>query len=167
MLNWRLGFAIVLGGGIVGAALGHRASIALGAPPRWWVPRPPRPRVCYPTKTQALIEFVDANRDIIEGYGGIDAENSPAEFDAINHKLGLSPKRQVRSIAEALWAAMPSGRPYCLDAIDLDALNDTSPAKEAQRSFELPDYVHERQMAKAEAAHARRALQGAARRLGA
>jgi hypothetical protein len=164
MIDWRL-FALVLGGGIVGAAIGARKSAALGAPPNWWIPRAPRPRVCYPTKTKALIEFVDTNQDIIQNYGGIDYQVSPAEFDAVNHKLGLSPRRQVRSIAEALWAAMPSGRPYCLDQIDLDVLNDTSPAKEAQRSFELPDYVHERQMAKAEADHARRALQGAARRL--
>lgn len=163
MLDWRLGVAIVLGGGILGAALGRRGNGLAGAPPRWWEPKPPRPRVCYDTKTQALIKFVDANQDIIQNYGGIDYQVGPAEFDAVNHKL--SPKRPARTIAEALWAAMPSGRPYCVDSIDLDALNDTSPVKEAGRPFELPDYVHERRIAQAERKHYQAAFAGAARRL--
>jgi hypothetical protein len=62
----------------------------------------------------------------------------------------------VRNIAQALWAAMPPGRPYCLDEIDLDALNATSPAREADDEFRLPEHVFVTKALAQEAAHYRR-----------
>jgi len=113
-----------------------------------WVRRKPptRDKRCYRVKADALKAFQEANRRVIDNYGGETYNQSPAEFDAINHKYGLKGRRKVRNIAEALWVAMPSDRPFCLDNIDLDALNDTSPAREAKRAlgiqFELPDFAH-------------------------
>ncbi len=128
---------------------------ARGNPPaKWWrKPAPAKDRHCYRTKIEALRKFLEVNYSIIENYGGADYKVSPSEFDAINHKYDLKGKRAARTIAEAVYAAMPVGKPYCLDRIDLDALNDTSPAREAGVAFVLPDYVYEAQMAEQEARH--------------
>lgn len=120
---------------------------ALGAgrvPKKWWDrPAPRRQRLCYQTKTNALNAFLDTNWRIVENYGGQNYRAGVSEFDAVNHKYGT----KVRTIAEATWAAMPSGRPFCLDMIDVDALNDTSPAREAGENFRLPDFVQEKKAA--------------------
>ena len=107
----------------------------------WWrKAAPEEDRVCYDTKTKALKAFLDTNYEIVQNYGGVDYEASPAEFDSVNHKHSLHGKRAARTIAQAVWAAMPEGKPYCLDRIDLDAL---SPARESHLAFRLPDYVYE------------------------
>lgn len=114
----------------------------------WWQKATPEEdRVCYATKTKALKAFLDTNYEIIQNYGGADYAVSPSEFDAINHKYSLHGKRAAKTIAEAVWAAMPEGKPYCLDRIDVDALNDTSPARESHLGFRLPDYVYEANVA--------------------
>ena len=110
----------------------------------WWLKATPEDdRVCYDTKTKALKAFLDTNYEVIQDYGGADYGVSPSEFDSINHKYSLHGKRAARTIAQAVWAAMPEGKPFCLDRIDLDALNDTSPARESHLAFRLPDYVYE------------------------
>jgi hypothetical protein len=109
----------------------------------WWrKAAPEEDHVCYDTKTKALKAFLDTNYDIVQHYGGADYEVSPSEFDAVNHKYSLHGSRVARTIAQAVWAAMPEGRPFCLDRIDVDVLNDTSPAREAGSLFRLPDYVY-------------------------
>lgn len=117
------------------------------------VPIPQREQPCYRTKREMIRKFLDVNSDIVQSYGGADYEVSPAEFDAINHKYGLTGRRAVRTIADAVWAAMPVGKPYCLDRLDLDALNDTSPAREAGVPFRLPDVVYETELAREYARH--------------
>ena len=122
----------------------------------WWrKAAPEEDRVCYDTKTKALKAFLDTNYEIVQNYGGVDYAASPSEFDAINHKYGLRGKRVATTIAEAVWAAMPEGKPYCLDRIDLDALNDTSPARESHLAFRLPDYVYEADLVSQEERHYR------------
>jgi hypothetical protein len=122
----------------------------------WWKKATPEEdRVCYATKTKALKAFLDTNYEIVQNYGGADYAVSPSEFDAINHKYSLAGKRAAKTIAEAVWAAMPEGKPYCLDRIDVDALNDTSPARESHLSFRLPDYVYEADFAAEEERHYR------------
>lgn len=119
--------------------------------PDWWLKTTPEDdRVCYDTKTKALKAFLDTNYEVVQNYGGADYEVSPSEFDSINHKYNLHGKRAARTIAQAVWAAMPEGKPYCLDRIDVDALNDTSPAREAATAFRLPDFVYEAAMAQEE-----------------
>jgi hypothetical protein len=123
-------------------------------PPNWWRTASPTSSArCFPTKSKALRAFLDVNQEIIENYGGADYQVSPSEFDAVNHKYSLRGKHAARSIADAVWAAMPERKPYCLDRIDVDALNDTSPAREASTGFRLPDDVYEDQMAAEEAAY--------------
>lgn len=119
-------------------------------PRNWWTRRAPRrTRVCYPSKTDALNVFRQHNQDVIDNYGGESYAQSPAEFDAINHKYGI----RVRTIAEALWASMPPESPYCLDSIDVEALNDTSPGREHPIGFQLPDWVEEERWLRREAEH--------------
>ena len=114
----------------------------------WWKKAAPsEDHVCYDTKTKALKAFLDTNYEIVQNYGGADYGVSPSEFDSVNHKYGLTGKRVATTIAEAVWAAMPEGKPFCLDRIDLDALNDTSPARESHLAFRLPDYVYEAELA--------------------
>jgi hypothetical protein len=126
--------------------LDHSTQVA-----NWWRKAvPEEDKVCYDTKTKALKAFLDTNYEIVQNYGGADYAVSPAEFDAINHKYDLRGKQAVRTIAQAVWATMPEGKPYCLDRIDLDALNDTSPVREAHTDFRLPDYVYEAAIAKEE-----------------
>jgi len=122
----------------------------------WWrKAAPEEDRVCYDTKTKALKAFLDTNYEIVQNYGGVDYAVSPSEFDSLNHKYSLHGKQAVRTIAQAAWAAMPEGKPYCLDRIDLDALNDTSPARESHLAFRLPDYVYEAGLAAEEARYYR------------
>jgi hypothetical protein len=117
----------------------------------WWrKAAPEEDRVCYDTKTKALKAFLDTNYEVVQNYGGADYAVSPSEFDAINHKYNLRGKRAAKTIAEAVWAAMPEGKPFCLDRIDVAALNDTSPARESHLGFRLPDYVYEADYAKEE-----------------
>jgi hypothetical protein len=44
-------------------------------------------------------------------------------------------------------------RRYCLEDIDVDALNDTSPAKGHPVGFQLPDYVVEHRLLEEEKRH--------------
>jgi hypothetical protein len=122
-------------------------------PAGWWRKRPAKDQPCYATKSAALAKFLDVNYEIVENYGGADYKVGTSEFDAINRKYDLKGKRAARSIADAVWAAMPVGKPYCLDRIDLDALNDTSPVHEAGVPFRLPDVVYESQLAAEEVRH--------------
>lgn len=145
MTDRQVGWLVTLGGALAGLAasrLAAKAGALGGVPANWWIPAPPRPKLCYPTKRKALMEIVDANRALIEQYKGLSNREGAAEFDALNHKYGLKGKHAVHSIGEALWVAMPVGRPYCLDQFDLDALNDTSPVREAGTPFVLPDHAY-------------------------
>jgi hypothetical protein len=151
-----LGVATVVASGALLAVLllrrQRRDALASRPPAQWWrTASPDTDRNCYPTKSQALRTFLDTNSDIVENYGGADYEVSPSEFDAINHRYSLYGKNAARTIATAVWAAMPEHKPYCLDRIDIDALNDTRPAHEAGVNFRLPDTVYESQMAQEEA----------------
>ena len=110
--------------------------------PNWWRQKSPRSGgACFARKTDALNVFVDNNLHVVEPWG-IDRPASGGEFDAINERYDLRGKRRVRTLARALWEAMPPGAPYCLDEIDLATLNDTTPAKEAG-GFRLPDEAAE------------------------
>lgn len=123
----------------------------------WWRRyRKPEHKLCYRSKTEALTAFRDANRGTIESWGGLDVTSSPAEFDAINHRHSdrLRGKKAI-TLAQALWAAMPNGAPYCLDEIDVEALNDTSPGR-AGSGFRLPDWAYEKKFARMEADEAKR-----------
>jgi hypothetical protein len=124
----------------------------------WWrKTAPEEDRVCYDTKTKALKAFLDVNTDVVQSYGGADYEVSPSEFDSINHKYDLRGKQAARTIAQAVWAAMPEGKPFCLDRLDLAALNDTSPAHESQ-GFHLPDFVYAADLAAEEERYYRRQM---------
>ena len=111
------------------------------APKNWWKRPVPEAKRCYRTKGEALKLFIDTNRDVIDNYGGESYKVGTSEFDAVNHKYDAS----ARSIVDAVWAALPSKKPpYCLEDIDIEALNDTSPAHEGG-SFRLPDFLSDDQ----------------------
>lgn len=134
-----------LGVGLFGHSRGLLGRLG-GREDDWWKRRtkkPERGRLCYSTKTTALQAFRDANQDTIHSWGGLDVTSSPAEFDAINHKYNLRGRKAVKSLARAFWVTMPNRPPYCLDHIDLNALNETSPGQHG-RGFVLPNfaYVH-------------------------
>lgn len=123
----------------------------LDAPPKnWWRRKPPkRERLCYRKKSDALRLFLDANYQTIESYGGAGYRQSCEEFDSINHRYsyGLKRKPCARSIAEAVWYALPGsgqggGPPYCLDELDLETLNQTDPGL-YHGGFRLPDSAEE------------------------
>jgi hypothetical protein len=155
-----MGLGALIGGIVAALALGPRRLSALAADLEGradWPRRrlPSARKLCYRSKGDALRVFEDWNRRVIENYGGLDVQVSPAEFDAVNARYGLTGKRAARSIAEALWEAMPARGPFCLDQIDLEALNGTSPAREADEKlgikFELPDFALEQQHARQQA----------------
>ena len=63
----------------------------------------------------------------------------------MNERYGLRGNKRATNMAEALWHAMPAGKPFCVDRIDLDALNDTAPGR--AEPFELPyDVIEKRAM---------------------
>lgn len=143
-----LGFLLV-------GILGRRRRLLGGRDSDWWkhhASERDRGRLCYKTKTAALQVFRDANRPTIDAWGGLDVSASPAEFDALNHKYSLTGKRAVRSLARALWVATPNKPPYCLDRIDLEALNQTSPGQHG-RGFVLPPWAYTQRTDDAERAH--------------
>jgi hypothetical protein len=111
----------------------------------WTRPQPGdrEDRVCYTSKGAALRIFIAANRDQVERWG-LDTLATGGEFDAVNERYKL--KKRVSKLRDALWAVMPAGRPFCLDRLDLDTLNETAPALEGE-PFRLPDVVAEHRLA--------------------
>jgi hypothetical protein len=125
--------------------LGRKGGLVEGPADDWWRgKRERKERLCYRTKTAALQAFRDANHDTIETWGGLDVTASPAEFDSINAKYGLKGRKAVRSLARALWVTMPKDRPFCLDRIDIAALNETSPGQHGT-GFRLPRVAYDAQ----------------------
>jgi len=125
-------------------------------PREWWKDPLPRNRrrVCYRRKTDALNVFRERNWGVIERSGGIDFRHGPQEFDALNVKHDLlDGPNQIRTIAQALWVSIPAVRPFCLDEIDLDGLNATTPGLMHPTGFQLPDHVEEHRIAKKQAAY--------------
>jgi hypothetical protein len=139
--------------GVLGAAAWERRGQLAGLPEDWWRKRrEPKERLCYRTKSEALQAFRDANRHQIEDWGGLDTIASPAEFDAINARYGLKGSRAVRTLAQALWAVMPAHAPFCLDEIDVETLNETSPGQHGT-GFVLPSWAYDLIAARDEAEH--------------
>jgi hypothetical protein len=125
---------------------------ALPKPPAGWLNRPvPKDQLCYASRSDALKRFLDENYELIQNYGGVDYQVGASEFDAINHKYGLTGERAARTIADAVWYAMPPGKPYCVERIDLDALNGISAVVHGGIEFRLPDYVYDKNLAADEA----------------
>jgi len=126
---------------------------------KWWLrPAPKEEKACYARKADALNIFRQYNEHIIEPYGGPEMVHSCAMFDSVNEKYGLRGKRCAKRIGDAISAALP-GAPYCLDRIDLDALNETIPAQD-KGGFRLPDFVLEKQIDDKEAEYYRQAEAG-------
>ena len=94
--------------------------------------------------------FVAANRDTIDAWGGLFKTGSGGEFDSVNERYELRGKRRVRSIAQAVSVTLPKRR-FCLDKIDLDTLNETTPGREIP--FHLPYDVEEAVAARRYAEH--------------
>jgi hypothetical protein len=115
-------------------------------PKNWWRrPVPRREKLCYRKKSDALRLFLDYNVDTVESWGGAGQKDSCEEFDSVNHQYSYGFKRKpcARSIAEASWLALPGsgqggGPPYCLDDLDLEAMNGTSPGMN-HGGFRLPN----------------------------
>lgn len=152
LIRGIVGGALVVAGtaGIVAAT--RSAGRLHGLSSDWWRHPPPRRR-CFRTKTEALRVFRDANQRRIGDWGGMDARSSRGEFDAINTRyIRRLRGKPAATIAEAFWAAMPPGPPYCLDELDLEALNETSPGQGGQ-GFRLPDWMEDARTRAAEAAY--------------
>jgi hypothetical protein len=103
--------------------------------------------ICYPTRTLALRVFKEANRGAIDRAGGMDQISTDGSWDPINESTGRKGERKVRTVREAIEAAMPPGRPWCLDRIDLETLNECRPIAEAG-GLTLPDFVEEQRHVK-------------------
>lgn len=136
-------------------------------PDRWWTRRAPREsKLCYATKTDALNKFREWNQAVIDDYGGETAQGSRGEFDAMT-KHGALPK----NIAEALWIALPPEKtrygkgPFCLEDIDVQALNETSAGQHSRSGFTLPEYVAERLIDREYDDYYRREVAGVRRRV--
>lgn len=143
-------FAVRRGTRTLGEVEGRREMLSV-MPKNWWMRKTPkRAKVCYRSKADALNVFREYNRDVIDNYGGESAQHTPSEFDALNLKHDLSGKNRVRTIAEALWISIPAVRPFCLDEIDIDTLNETAVGRGHHIGFRLPDFVEEAEIQKQE-----------------
>lgn len=121
-------------------------------PKGWWQKAPPvKDKLCYGSKTEALNKFREWNQGVVDDYGGMSSGGSGGEFDALT-KWGALPK----NLAEAFWLALPPERvnfgvgPFCLDQIDVGALNETSAGRDHPVGFQLPDFVMAAEIAKRE-----------------
>jgi len=152
-MSKRLLLGLAVGGGVFLllrkkptplSGLGDARHQLYSMPNRWWRPDASKgEKNCFQAKTEALMRFARFNSRVIDNYQGIDHNESPAEFDAINTKYGLEGDNRVTNIAQALWVSMPTGRPYCLADMDIETLNRTSPAMEDPLGvgFQVPDYA--------------------------
>jgi hypothetical protein len=126
-------------------------------PPGYWRRAAPKAnRMCYRRKVDAANKFLEANTELTEHYSGAGHQESAAEFDSVNHRYSMG-KRKVRSIAEAVWVTLPPHRPgrydrFCLEDIDIETLNETSPPRDKGVDFRQPDYVIEKRLAEEQAA---------------
>jgi hypothetical protein len=123
----------------------RRSLAGLDAAPKGWHRRKPpkREKLCYRRKSDALRLFLDANTDTVESWGGAGRRESCEEFDAVNHQYAGKGKPCARTIAQAVWYVLTGsgqggGPPFCLDELDLEALNRTSPGQ-YHGGFRLPD----------------------------
>ena len=98
--------------------------------------------LCFRTRGALARAFRDENSRLIQLAGGLDLEHGFREFDSVNEAMGLKGRRRVTTLGGAILASLPRGRPFCHDAINLDALNDTTPARELG-AFTLPSAVEE------------------------
>lgn len=151
------GALLTLGVLAIREGMRSRSSSPMNGPNDWYRWRPQRRSrgpVCYQTKAEALQAFRDANRGIIDDWGGLDAVGRPADFDALNHKLGLKGGGAIRTLAQAMWHAMPPRRPFCLDEMDIDTLNETSPGQRGS-GFQLPEAAWDALVQREQARHYR------------
>jgi hypothetical protein len=126
---------------------------------RWWLkPEPKEEKPCYPRKSDALNVFSRYNEHVIEPYGGPNLVHSCAMFDSINEKYDLRGKKCVKRIGDAMSVAL-QGKPYCIDNIDINALNETFPAQD-KGGFRMPDFVLEKKLDEKEAEYYRQAEHG-------
>jgi hypothetical protein len=137
-----------------GAELDGAKHLLYAMPDRWWTRKiPTKDKLCYKTKTEALRKFMEFNQGVIDDYGGPTAKGSRGEFDAFT-RFDVRPT----DIAQALWVSLPCpprGRPFCLEDIDVETLNATSPGQDHPVGFKLPDYVVEADLIEQEYEHYR------------
>ena len=119
-------------------------------------------RACFKTKTDALNVFLDHNRRLVDDYGGENMVHSRASFDALNSFHDIPRRRQVDTIAKAVWWALPGPGPWCLEDIDVEILNRTAPAiyNQQGRVWTLPDHIEEARLVRQEEEYWREAYGG-------
>jgi hypothetical protein len=128
------------------------------APTHWWRRKPPKKqKLCYRRKSDALRAFLDENRLLIDEWGSMEQQESCQEFDAVNHKYVRKGIKCARTVPEAVWMALKGsgqggGPPYCLDELDLEALNDTDPGRVGE-GFRLPAVAQDVLVKREEEAH--------------
>ncbi|MBT8453920.1 MAG: DNA cytosine methyltransferase [Deltaproteobacteria bacterium] len=118
-------------------------------PPKGWTdkPAPTADTMCYRTKTDALNKFLDYNWRIVEEvFRGPNFDHGYEGFDNISDYQALKGKRRVNTLAKAVWFALPGPKPWCLDNINLDLLNDSDIAQRAGARFSLPSFAEEQKM---------------------
>lgn len=126
----------------------------------WEEPPPTEEKRCYRRKMDAANMFIDWNDRIIAEAGGVDyADSTGQEFESLTKYEGVRPT----TIAEAVWAALPARKKgqYCIDDIDLAALNDMSAVRHnpSGSQFRMPDYVLEEKLLEEEWAHYQRQIE--------
>lgn len=123
----------------------------------WWLAPSPRDetKIAYRRKRDVLNVFMDWNQHIIDAaFNGPSQKHPPDSFDNFNHKYELKGKRQIDSFAKAVWFSLPAGRPYHIDDIDVNMLNETMPMMHnTHEQLTLPDYVEERRLLDQELAY--------------
>lgn len=120
--------------------------------PRRKHPKDPT-KIAYQAKRDALNVFIDWNQPLIDDvFNGPSQKHPYDSFDNFNHLYGLKGKRRVDTFAKALWWAMPAGKPYYLEDIDVHLLNETSPIRHnaSGQLLTIPDYAEERRLVEQE-----------------
>jgi site-specific DNA-cytosine methylase len=114
-------------------------------------PAPKADQMCYATKTDALNKFLDHNWRIVdEVFRGPNYNHGYEGFDNLSDYHRLKGKRRVDTLAKAVWFALPGPRPWCLNNINLELLNEGDIAQRAGVEFTLPDFAEEQMMVEEE-----------------
>jgi hypothetical protein len=112
----------------------------------WWErPLPKKEKTHYKLKRDALNVFIAHNQDVIDlVFDGMD-RGVPESYDNINRNLDLEGDKKISTFAEALWLSLGPERPFYIEEIDVDMLNDTPAMQQNGQgmALRLPDFIEE------------------------
>jgi hypothetical protein len=121
----------------------------------WWErDYPSKEKPSYKLKRDALNVFVAYNQEVIDRVFDGMSRGVPDSYDNFNREFDLEENKKISTFGEALWLALDTGRPYRIENINIDMLNDTPimlANSEGMEQLRMPDFIEEARLSKEQA----------------